>query len=81
MSLAAVSVSPQDFDQIHAHLMSRSPRYQNMHLRKARWTLARLGRLHAMHAAPNVIEGVLSGPDDVFRTYSLFVNVVGSGTQ
>jgi hypothetical protein len=83
MSLALVSVSRSDFNFIYSHLLTRDPRYRNMHLREAcqRNNLRDLRYLHAMHANASAlpeIEGMISGPG-VFWHYKLLA--VGSATQ
>lgn len=75
MGLAAARVTPPDFQSIRDHLVSHKPPYRTMHLREVRQQAKRrvLRYLHAMHttsAEPNVIEGMIAGPE-VFWHYRL----------
>jgi hypothetical protein len=70
MSLALVQVPVQDFQFIHAHLTTYSPK-RNMHLREMQTVKKQtnLRYLHAMHVAPgtNDIDGAISGPAVFWR--------------
>ncbi|MDB4991335.1 MAG: hypothetical protein JWN04_6513 [Myxococcaceae bacterium] len=67
MSLTQVSVAPEQFHDLHSHLMThRGGRNANMHLRETRQEkgVDQLRYLHAMKAdGPNRILGSISGPN------------------
>ena len=74
MSLALVTVQPDDFDLVYEHLVAHKPKYRNMHMRKTcnPNDVRTLRYLHAMYAdiASKRIDGMISGPA-VFWRYQL----------
>lgn len=74
MSLASVTVQPDDFDLVYEHLIAHKPKYRNMHMRQIchRNKVRMLRYLHAMCAngSPESIDGMISGPG-VFWRYQL----------
>lgn len=79
MSLAAVKISPSEFQSVRNHLIAHKPPYRTMHLRDARIREKKrvLRYLHAMHAVPSgEVEGMISGPG-IFVHYKVVMTKFG----